>query len=165
MKTLVYIEHEGGAVRDATLAAVTAAAKLGEVHGLVAGHNVGAVAEAAARIAGMQKVHVADSAALDHGLAENVAPLAASLMASHDAFVAPATTTGKNIAPRVAALLDVVWSMPAYERLVGAWDLDGDDATEAITWLMSLLTGAIHADAPPPAPRARRTGKGRTIAK
>src|SRR5215207_196070 len=63
----------------------------------------------------------------------------------------------------VAALLDVVWSMPAYERLVAAWDFDGDDATHAITWLMSLLTSAIDHDAPPPAPRARARGKGRTI--
>ena len=63
----------------------------------------------------------------------------------------------------VAALLDVVWSMPAYERLVGAWDFDGDDATHAITWLMALLTDAIDSDAPPPDPRARARGKGRTI--
>jgi hypothetical protein len=49
----------------------------------------------------------------------------------------------------VAALLDVVWSMPAYERLVGAWDLEGDDATSAITWLMSLVTRAVDDDTPP----------------
>jgi len=108
MKALVYVEHEGGAIKDSTLAAVTAAAKLGEVHALVAGSNVGAVAEAAAKIAGIGKVHVADAPHLDHGLAENVAPVAAKLMETHDAFLAPATTTGKNIAPRVAALLDVM---------------------------------------------------------
>ncbi len=108
MKTLVYVEHEGGEIKDATLAAVTAASKLGEVHALVAGSNVGAIADAATKIAGIGKVHVADGAHLDHGLAENVAPVAAKLMESHDAFVAPATTTGKNIAPRVAALLDVM---------------------------------------------------------
>jgi AcrR family transcriptional regulator len=62
-----------------------------------------------------------------------------------------------------AALLDVVWNMPAYERLVSAWDLSGDDATDAITWLMSLLTRAIEADEPPPTPRARRKGRARTI--
>jgi len=108
MKTLVLVEHEGGKVKDATLATVTAASQLGEVHLLVAGEGVGGVAEAAAKIAGVGKVHVADDAAYGHGLAENVAPLAASLMADHDAFLAPATTTGKNIAPRVAALLDVM---------------------------------------------------------
>src|SRR6187200_3297819 len=108
VKTLVYVEHEGGHIKDATLAAVTAASKLGEVHALVAGSNVGAVAEAATKIAGVGQVHVADAAHLDHGLAENVAPVAAKLMETHDAFVAPATTTGKNLAPRVAALLDVM---------------------------------------------------------
>lgn len=108
MKTLVWVEHDGQAVKDATLSAVTAAAKLGEVHLLVAGENVGGVADAAAKIAGVDKVHVADGAPFAHALAENVAPLVAGLMESHDAFVAPATTTGKNIAPRVAALLDVM---------------------------------------------------------
>jgi electron transfer flavoprotein alpha subunit len=108
MKTLVWVEHDGAAVKDATLAVVTAASKLGEVHLLVAGQGVGGVAAAAARIAGVGKVHVADDAAYGHNLAENVAPLAAALMADHDAFLAPATTTGKNIAPRVAALLDVM---------------------------------------------------------
>jgi electron transfer flavoprotein alpha subunit len=108
MKTLVWVEHEGGQLKDASLAVVTAASKLGEVHLIVAGSNVGAVAEQAAKIAGVGKVHVADDAAHDHALAENVAPLIAELMGHHDAFLAPATTTGKNIAPRVAALLDVM---------------------------------------------------------
>ena len=108
MKVLVLIEHEGGEVRDATLSAVTAAAKLGEVHGLVVGTNLAPVAEAAAKIAGMTKVHVADAPHLEHALAENIAPIAAKLMEHHDAFVAPSTTTGRNIAPRVAALLDVM---------------------------------------------------------
>ncbi|HYG46375.1 MAG TPA: FAD-binding protein [Allosphingosinicella sp.] len=108
MKTLVLVEHEGGQLKDATLSAVTAASKLGEVHLLVAGEGVGAVAEQAARIAGVGKVHVADGAAFAHQLAENVAPLAAGLMQGHDAFVAASTTTGKNVAPRVAALLDVM---------------------------------------------------------
>jgi electron transfer flavoprotein alpha subunit len=108
MKTLVLVEHEGGQLKDATLSAVTAASKLGEVHLLVAGSTVGGVAEQAAKIAGVGKVHVADDAAYDHQLAENVAPLIAQLMGHHDAFVAPATTTGKNVAPRVAALLDVM---------------------------------------------------------
>jgi len=108
MKTLVLVEHEGGHIKDATLAAVTAASQLGEVHLLVAGKGVDGVAQAAAKIAGVGKVHVADGAHLEHQLAEDVAPVAVALMADHDAFLAPATTTGKNIAPRVAALLDVM---------------------------------------------------------
>jgi len=108
MKTLVWVEHDGGAVKDATLSAVTAAAKLGEVHLLVAGEGVSAVADEAAKIAGVGKVHVADDAAFGHALPENVAPLIVELMGHHDAFVAPATSNGKNIAPRVAALLDVM---------------------------------------------------------
>jgi electron transfer flavoprotein alpha subunit len=108
MKTLVWVEHEGGQLKDATLSAVTAASKLGEVHLIVAGQGVGGIAEQAAKIAGVGKVHVADDAAYAHYLAENVAPLIAGMMDSHDAFLAPSTTTGKNIAPRVAALLDVM---------------------------------------------------------
>jgi electron transfer flavoprotein alpha subunit len=106
-KTLVWVEHDNASLKDATLAVVTAASQLGEVHLLVAGSGCAAVAEAAAGIAGVAKVHLADDAAYANALAENVAPLVASLMADHDAFLAPATTTGKNIAPRVAALLDV----------------------------------------------------------
>jgi electron transfer flavoprotein alpha subunit len=108
MKTLVWVEHDNASVKDATLAAVTAASQLGEVHLLVAGSSCAGVAAEAAKIAGVGKVHLADDAAYANALAENVAPLVAGLMASHDAFVAPATTTGKNIAPRVAALLDVM---------------------------------------------------------
>ena len=108
MKTLVWVEHDGATVKDATLAVVTAAAKLGEVHLLVAGQDVDGVAAEAAKIAGVGKVHVADDAAFAHALAENVAPLVVELMGHHDAFLAPATTNGKNIAPRVAALLDVM---------------------------------------------------------
>jgi electron transfer flavoprotein alpha subunit len=107
-KALVWVEHDGSAVKDATLSAVSAAAQLGEVTLLVAGAGVDGVAQAAARIAGVAKVVTADDASLAHALAENVAPLVAGLMADYDAFVAPATTTGKNVAPRVAALLDVM---------------------------------------------------------
>ena len=108
MKTLVLVEHEAGAIKDAVLATVTAASKLGEVHALVAGSNVGSVAEAAAKIAGIGKVHVADAAHLEHQLAEDVAPIVVALMGHHDAFLASSTTSGKNVAPRVAALLDVM---------------------------------------------------------
>ena len=108
MKTLVLVEHDNASVKDATLAVVTAASKLGEVHLLVAGSGCAAVADEAAKIDGVGKVHLADDAAYANQLAENVAPLAADLMGHHDAFLAPATTNGKNIAPRVAALLDVM---------------------------------------------------------
>ncbi|EIZ78090.1 electron transfer flavoprotein alpha-subunit,(ETFLS) [Novosphingobium sp. Rr 2-17] len=108
MKTLVWVEHDNASVKDATLHVVTAAAKLGEVHLLVAGSGCAAVAEAAAKIEGVGKVHLADDAAYAHALAENLAPLIVDLMGHHDAFLAPATTIGKNVAPRVAALLDVM---------------------------------------------------------
>jgi len=108
MSVLVLVEHDGKSIKDATLAAVTAAGKLGDVHALVAGHNVGGLGEAAAKIAGIAKVLVADAPHLDHELPENLAPVVAKLMDGYDAFVAPATTFGKNIAPRVAALIDVM---------------------------------------------------------
>jgi len=108
MSVLVLVEHDGSTIKDATLSTVTAAAKLGEVHALVAGNGMDGVASAAAKIAGVAKVLVADAAHLSHDLAENVAPVAAKLMTNYDAFVAPASTFGKNIAPRVAALIDVM---------------------------------------------------------
>jgi electron transfer flavoprotein alpha subunit len=106
MSVLVLVEHDGKSIKDATLATVTAAAKLGEVHVFVGGSD--AVAETAAKIAGVAKVYSATSPSLEHQLAEAVAPVVARLMDGHDAFLAPATTTGKNVAPRVAALLDVM---------------------------------------------------------
>ena len=108
MSVLVLVEHDGSTIKDTTLATVTAAAKLGDVHALVAGNGIDGVAQAAAKIAGVAKVLLADAGHLSHDLAENVAPLAAKLMPNYDAFVAPASTFGKNIAPRVAALLDVM---------------------------------------------------------
>ncbi len=108
MKTLIWVEHDNRSMKDATLAVVTAAAKLGEVHAIVAGSGCAAVADQAAKIAGIGKVHLADDPAYEHHLAENIAPLIADLMGHHDVFLAPATTTGKNIAPRVAAMLDVM---------------------------------------------------------
>jgi len=104
---LVWVEHDNASVKDATLAAVTAAGQLGDVTALVAGAGCDGAAAAAAQIAGVAKVLKADDAAYANALAENVAPLIAGLMGGFDAFVAPATSNGKNIAPRVAALLDV----------------------------------------------------------
>ncbi len=108
MKTLVWVEYDAGGIKDATLSAITAASQLGDVHLIIAGDGIDGVAAEVAKIAGVGKVHVADDAAFGHALAENVAPLIVGLMADHDAFVAPATANGKNIAPRVAALLDVM---------------------------------------------------------
>jgi electron transfer flavoprotein alpha subunit len=108
MSVLIWVEHDNASVKDATLAVVTAAGQLGEVHALVAGNGCSAVANQAAKIAGISKVLIANDAAYANGLAENVAPLVAGLMAGYDAFLAPATSNGKNIAPRVAALLDVM---------------------------------------------------------
>ncbi|VVP11911.1 Electron transfer flavoprotein subunit alpha [Pseudomonas fluorescens] len=113
MTILVIAEHDGKAVAPATLNTVAAAVKIGgDVHVLVAGQGVGAVAEAAAKIAGVSKVLVADNAAYAHQLPENVAPLVAALAqeagaAGYSHILAAATSNGKNILPRVAAALDV----------------------------------------------------------
>ncbi|WP_422056121.1 electron transfer flavoprotein subunit alpha/FixB family protein [Sphingomonas sp.] len=125
MSVLVWVEHDNASVKDATLAAVTAAGKLGDVVALVAGSGAQAAADAAAKIAGVSKVLLADDAAYANALAENVAPLVADLMSGYDAFVAPATTTGKNIAPRVAALLDVM----QISEVIG---IEGDQFTRPI---------------------------------
>ncbi len=108
MSVLIWVEHDNASMKDATLAVVTAASRLGEVHALVAGNGCSTVADQAAKIAGVSKVLLANDAAYANGLAENVAPLIVGLMAGYDAFLAPATSHGKNIAPRVAALLDVM---------------------------------------------------------
>jgi electron transfer flavoprotein alpha subunit len=108
MAVLVIADHDNTVLKGATYNTVTAAAKLGEVDILVAGENCRAVADAAAAIAGVRKVRLADSPAYGHGLAEPVAALIVSLAGDYSHIVAPHTTSGKNIAPRVAALLDVV---------------------------------------------------------
>ncbi len=108
MAVLVIAEHDNSVLKDATLNTVTAAGELGgEVHVLVAGADCGAVADAAARIAGVAKVLKADDPALAHPLAEALAALVTGLAEGYDAILAAATTTGKNFMPRVAAALDV----------------------------------------------------------
>ncbi|MFC5696309.1 electron transfer flavoprotein subunit alpha/FixB family protein [Pseudomonas sp. GCM10022186] len=108
MAVLVIAEHTNAALAAATLNTVTAAQKIGgDIHVLVAGQGVGAAAEAAAKIAGVSKVLVADNAAYAHQLPENVAPLIAELGKGYSHVLAAATTNGKNYLPRVAALLDV----------------------------------------------------------
>jgi electron transfer flavoprotein alpha subunit len=109
MSILILTEHENGQLNQATLNAVTAGGQIGgEIHLLVAGDTSGEVAKKAASVAGVAKVLVADDSAYAHGLAENIAPLIVSLADGYSHLLAPATTSGKNIMPRVAALLDVM---------------------------------------------------------
>ena len=108
MKTLVIAEHDNTSLKTATLNAVAAAGAMGgDVDILVAGAGCGAVAEAAAQVPGVLKVICADNGAYEHQLAENVSLLVAELGADYDNLLAPSTANGKNIMPRVAALLDV----------------------------------------------------------
>src|ERR1700724_2360949 len=113
MTVLVVAEHDNRALKPAMLHAMTAASEIAQaagsdVHILVAGKDCRPVAEAAAQIAGAAKVLLADDAAYDHGIAENWAPLIVKLAANYSHALAPATTSGKNVMPRVAALLDVM---------------------------------------------------------
>jgi electron transfer flavoprotein alpha subunit len=108
MTALIIVEHEGGQLKASTLNAVTAAQKLGgSVHLLVAGHEVGALAQSAAKITGIEKVRVADAPQYAHPLAEDLAALVVALAPDYSHILAPATTFGKNFLPRAAALLDV----------------------------------------------------------
>ena len=108
MSILVIAEHDNAALKSATLNTVTAASRIGgDIAVLVAGHNCGAVAQAAAQIAGVKKVLVADAPHYANQLAENVAALVVSLAGGYTHILAPATAAGKNTLPRVAALLDV----------------------------------------------------------
>ena len=108
MSILVVAEHDNASIKGATLNTVAAAQKIGgDIAVLVAGQGCGAAAEAAAKIAGVSKVLVADNAAYAHQLAENIGQLVAELGKSYQYVLAPATTNGKNFLPRVAALLDV----------------------------------------------------------
>ena len=108
MKTLVIAEHDNASLKAATLNAVAAAGALGgDVDILVAGAGCGPAADAAAQVPGVSKVICADNAAYEHQLAENVSLLVAELGSEYDNLLAPSTANGKNIMPRVAALLDV----------------------------------------------------------
>ncbi|HZD27030.1 MAG TPA: FAD-binding protein [Alphaproteobacteria bacterium] len=108
MSVLVVADHDNAELRPGTLSTVTAAGKLGgDIHVLIAGHNCGAVGEAAAKINGVAKVLVADAPHYANLLAEPLGDLVAGLAASYDAVLSPATSAGKNFMPRVAAKLDV----------------------------------------------------------
>jgi electron transfer flavoprotein alpha subunit len=146
MTSLVIAEHDNASIKGATLNTVTAAAACGgDVHVLVAGHNAGAAAAAAAQIAGVAKVIHADSEALAHGLAENVAAQVLVIASNYSHILFPATAGGKNVAPRVAAKLDVaqisditkVDSADTFERPIYAGNaiatVQSTDATKVIT--------------------------------
>ena len=146
MSVLVIAEHDNASIKGATLNTVTAAAACGgDVHVLVAGHNVGAAAQAAAQIAGVAKVIHADAAGLAHGLAENVAAQVLAIAGNYSHILFPATAGGKNVAPRVAAKLDVaqisditkVVSADTFERPIYAGNaiatVQSSDATKVIT--------------------------------
>ncbi len=109
MPTLLLAEHDNASLKDATSKALTAARALGaEVHILVTGHNCKGAADAAAKLDGVTKVLLADAAPYEHMLAEPTAALVVALSGPYETIMAPATTNGKNIMPRVAALLDVM---------------------------------------------------------
>ena len=109
MSILILADHENGQLAGATLNTVTAATEIGgDIDILVAGDASGEVAKAAAAISGVTRVLNADADMLAHGIAENIAPLIQSLASGYTHLMAPATTTGKNVMPRVAALLDVM---------------------------------------------------------
>lgn len=108
MTILVIAEHDNNSIKSATLTTVGAAKKIGgEIHVLVAGKSCDGAATAVSKIEGVTKVLKADSAELEHGLAENVAPIIVDLAQNYSHVLAPATTYGKNILPRAAAILDV----------------------------------------------------------
>jgi len=146
MTALVIAEHDNAAVKGATLNTVTAAAQCGgEVHVLIAGHNAAGAAAAAAQIAGVAKVIHADAEYLAHGLAENMAAQVLAIAANYSHILFPATASGKNIAPRVAAKLDVgqisditkVIAADTFERPIYAGNamatVQSLDATKVIT--------------------------------
>ena len=146
MTALVIAEHDNATLGGATLNTVTAAAACGgDVHVLVAGHNAAGVAQAAAQIAGVAKVLHADAESLAHGLAENLAAQVLALAGNYSHILFPATTSGKNTAPRVAAKLDVaqisdiikVEGADTFERPIYAGNaiatVQSGDATKVIT--------------------------------
>ena len=146
MTALVIAEHDNASIKGATLNTVAAAAQCGgEVHVLIAGHNAGPAAAAAAQIAGVAKVIHADAEYLAHGLSENMAAQVLAIASNYSHILFPATASGKNIAPRVAAQLDVgqisditkVIAADTFERPIYAGNaiatVQSSDATKVIT--------------------------------
>ena len=146
MASLVIAEHDNASIKGATLNTVTAAVDCGgDVHVLVAGHNAGSAAQAAAQIAGVSKVIHADAEGLAHGLAENVAAQVLAIAGNYTHILFPATAAGKNVAPCVAAKLDVaqlsdvtlVVSADTFERPIYAGNaiatVQSKDAVKVLT--------------------------------
>ncbi|GMQ90311.1 MAG: FAD-binding protein [Gammaproteobacteria bacterium] len=145
MSTLVVAEHDNAALKAATLSTISAAAQLGDVAVLVAGQDCRSAAEEAAKVQGVAKVVVVDDPRYAHPLAEVLAPLIAGLAPSYSHVLAPATTFGKNVLPRVAALLDVaqvseivvIVSADTFQRLIYAGNaiatVQSKDAIKVIT--------------------------------
>nr|USU32135.1 FAD-binding protein [Methylobacterium sp. OTU13CASTA1] len=186
MATLLYIEHDNGAVRDASLKALTAAAQLGApVHVLVLGSGGRTAAEAAAKLEGVEKVLLSEDAVYDHALAEPTAAGIAALAHAYDVVIAAASTTGKNVLPRVAALLDVaqisdiitVVSPDTFERPIYAGNaiqtVQAKEPKKVITVRTAAFKAAVEGGAAAPveavsgaAPAAgASTFKGEEIAK
>lgn len=141
MTSLVIAEHDNASIKGATLNTVTAAiACSGDVHVLVAGTNAGAAAAAAAQIAGVSKVLHADAPGLEHGLAENVAAQVLAIAANYSHIVFPATASGKNIAPRVAAKLDVA-------QISDVTKVDSPDTFERPIYAGNAIATVLSADA------------------
>jgi len=163
MTTLVLADHDGATVREATAKAVTAAVALGApVVVLVAGAGARGAAEAAAGLAGVSKVLLAEDAVLAHGLAEPLAALLVALAPGYDALVAPSTSLGKNVMPRVAALLDVmqisdvsaVLGPDRFERPIYAGNavqtVRSTDAKRVVTVRTSTFAAAASGAGPAP---------------
>jgi electron transfer flavoprotein alpha subunit len=156
MTSLVIAEHDNASIKGATLNTITAAAACGgDVHVLVAGHNAAAAAQAAAQIVGVAKVIHADSDALAHGLAENVAAQVLAIAANYSHILFPATAAGKNVAPRVAAKLDVgqisdvtqVISADTFERPIYAGNAMATVQSTAATKVITVRTTGFDAAA------------------
>jgi electron transfer flavoprotein alpha subunit len=154
MAVLVLAEHSNAALNEATAKAVTAAGAIGgDIHVLVAGSGAKAAAEAAAKLAGVAKVLLAEDASLANGLAEPVADLLVSLAPDYEAIVAPATANGKNILPRAAALLDVqvisavtkVISADTFERPIYAGNAIQTVKSRDAKKLLSIMTASFAA--------------------
>ncbi|AWN47903.1 electron transfer flavoprotein subunit alpha [Methylobacterium terrae] len=186
MTTLLLIEHAGGAVKDASTKALTAAKQLGApVHALVVGADAQGAADAAAKLDGVEKVLLAADAAYDHLLAEPTAALVAGLAASYDTVIAAASTEGKNVLPRVAALLDVaqvsdiikVVGPDTFERPIYAGNaiqtVQATDAKRVITVRTAAFQATAEGGSAAPveaaqagaAPDAKSSFKGEEIAK